>query len=299
MAEDEEGNIKINDDINSNITYFYNNFNHDHSPRSVVLKWIKIAGIAIINILILGAFAAYFRNQTLSLMDVIGIVANSMGIVTGLLGIWFFFQSEELNRKTEMSLEKITTTVNELDKNMWAMIKQTFDKFVKTETKEEKEEIKLELDKLKKIFEKNGTAANPEVLGTISRLNNRIENLERKQDRYISFEGPSPIKKKGYSGDYIEINYAVIRDVFTDHKKEFPAKAKEIKSWFPSDKLQLVSIEHFIDSLIDKYILEIQKIEKTQYFSGMDDSFDRLTYMPSAEFLNSHVNGAVRFPLKY
>jgi hypothetical protein len=77
-------------------------------------RWLTYGGIALINVLVLGLFAAYFSGQKVDLLLVIDLVGNTVATATGLLGIWYFFQAEALNMDSARTLQCITETVADL-----------------------------------------------------------------------------------------------------------------------------------------------------------------------------------------
>jgi len=154
------------------------------SSTFAVWSWVKITLIAIANVIVLGLFAAYFDGQALGLIDVIEIIANSMGIVTGLLGVWFFFLSERLNRDTSVNLERITTTVGELRTQMWEMIQKTFNRFLQGESKDEIEEVKKAIDTIRQQLNSKEEIS-PTVAQALDTLLDRINKLERQKEFVI------------------------------------------------------------------------------------------------------------------
>ena len=118
---------------------------------NTVGRWIRVAAIALLNVLVLSFLAAYFSNQRLDLMTTIGIVADTMGVVTGLLGIWFFFLAEQLNRSTAINVERTTKMVEELQKQMWNMIERTFSTLIARDEEGRQQEARVAVGALREV----------------------------------------------------------------------------------------------------------------------------------------------------
>ena len=93
--------------------------------RSRVPRWLMYAGIALINVLCLALFAAYFSGQKLDSISLLAVFGDTVGVVVGVLGIRFFVLSERLNWETARNLERTTATVDDLRNQMWGMIDRT------------------------------------------------------------------------------------------------------------------------------------------------------------------------------
>lgn len=194
-------------------------------PRSVVWRWLKIALLASVNVLILALFAGYFDNQAISLLDVIGIIADAMGIVLGLLGIWFFFLSEGLNRTTAINLERTTATVNDLRDQMWGMIQKTFNTFVERESTEQADETRQAIEQLKEQARSTNGAIPHEFVQAIDALNKRLDSIERQRESMAAITA-SPLNST--SSRVPSLRY--VKDVIKNHSLEFPMSAHRLLS---------------------------------------------------------------------
>lgn len=147
--------------------------------RFTVRNLLRVSFLAFLNILILAFFAAYFSNQRLDLIDTIGVVGDSVGVVTGLLGIWFFFQSEQLNRTTAVNLERTTATVDDLRNQMWKMIQETFASLT---TRDDGKDVELALGIVREYAKKEGNSIPDELKQALQVIESRVESLERQKD---------------------------------------------------------------------------------------------------------------------
>lgn len=199
--------------------------NHDFenkniSGESTVKQWLKVTAIAVLNVLILAFLAAYFENQPLSILGVISVIADSMGIVIGLLGIWFFFLSESLNRTTAINLERTTSTVNELRDQMWEMIQKTFNTFVERENKEKVEETKQAIEDLRKQVQKDNKPISSDVLVALEKISDRINTLEQRE-RIIA----RPLSRRISVAD---VSTRQIRELSMNLLHRFPMTASDL-----------------------------------------------------------------------
>jgi hypothetical protein len=163
-------------------------------PQFVVWLWVKLCLVAIANVIILGLFAAYFKGQPLGILDIVGIIADSSGIITGLLGIWFFFLSERLNRSTTLNMERTTATVEDLRVQMWGMIQKTFTRFLEGENKDTIEKTKQDIENLRQQLDQQNITPS-QLQQALEMLIKRIETIER-QNRDISFVQGSSMRNR-------------------------------------------------------------------------------------------------------
>jgi hypothetical protein len=195
-------------------------------PQYVVGQWVRITFIAVINIAILAAFAAYFDNQSLGLLEVISIIADSMGIVLGLLGIWFFFLSERLNRSAALNLERTTRTVEDLRVQMWEMINKTFNMFVKNESAEQADEIRNDIEQLRNQIQQQDGAIPGEVLQTIENLNKRLDSIERRNQSLGTIATP-----RSQLSDLSNVGVPsrdILMTVISENIDKFPMRFKDL-----------------------------------------------------------------------
>lgn len=227
-------------------------------PRLMVSRWLRIMALIVANLLVLAGLAAYFKNQTISLIDVIGIIADGMGIITGLLGIWFFFLSERLNRTTAINLERTTSTVNDLREQMWEMIQKTFSTFVERENREQIEETRQAIEALKEDLGKQEGSLNPQILQTLNALSRRIDTIERQRDNVVSLkplvERESPPEK--------ELSESLIKGIILDNIDKFPLDARKIYATITREGVATGSGPETMADLVDK-----------GYFVVADDTF--------------------------
>jgi len=148
-------------------------------------RYIRTASIALLNVVLLVLFASYFSNQRLELINVVGIFADSIGITTGLLGIWFYFLSEELNRSASLNLQKTADTVSDLRNQMWDMIEKSF---------YSKDDTRGEIEKIKELIQDTLDTEDPNVSmpkGDLELLLGRIGTVEESVETIRSFSTPS------------------------------------------------------------------------------------------------------------
>jgi hypothetical protein len=151
-------------------------------PAYVVWRWLRMTIAVVANVVVLALFAAYFDDQTLGLLDIISIVADAMGIILGLLGIWFFFLSERLNRTTALNLERTTASVDVLHDQMWSMIQKTFNKFVAQESEEKAEAAREQIQELKEQVKSSDSVDTDKFIQAIEALSKRIDTMERQRE---------------------------------------------------------------------------------------------------------------------
>lgn len=144
--------------------------------------WAKFLSIAVLAVLVLAFFGSYFSNQKLELITVIGIIGDSMGIATGILGILFYFMSERLNRESSRTLLRTEGIVKELHEQMWTMIERAFDTSLmarddsaKKDTEEAMEEIEKEGPQ-----ELSDAASKKSVQSALDAINKRLDTLSER-----------------------------------------------------------------------------------------------------------------------
>ncbi|HMZ08198.1 MAG TPA: hypothetical protein PK078_11315 [Anaerolineales bacterium] len=224
----------------------------DQHHEFTVKRWLQWGGIAVINVLILAFFSSYFKDEPLSLLGIISVLADSTGIVLGLLGIWFFFLSEKLNKDTAVNLEKTTSAVEELRDQMWDMIQKTFNTFVEKENKEKVEETKDAIEQLKQQVQSENKPISSDVLAALDKISDRINTLEQKEQLFVK-----PLSR---IATVSEISPKQIRQLIVDLFDQFPMSANDL-----SDKVK----EKFA---VSGSALEfIQALVNRGYFVTLDD----------------------------
>jgi hypothetical protein len=140
-----------------------------------IVRWLRIAGVAVLNVVVLAFFTAFLRNEPLGLITIISIIADSMSITLGILGIWFFFEAEKLNRTTAVQLETMSTTVNDLRYQLWQMVKDTIAKSGAMGDTWNQDEIRKSIEIIREQAE-NNKAIDPEaILNAIDGLARQME----------------------------------------------------------------------------------------------------------------------------
>ena len=223
--------------------------NRNPRPEFTVRKWLKVTLIAVINVLILAFISSYFDGQPLSLLEVISVIADSMGIVLGLLGIWFFFLSENLNRTAAINLERTTSAVSELRDQMWEMIQKTFNTFVEKENKEKVEETKDAIEQLKQQVQQDNKPISSEVLAVIDKISDRINTLEQREKLFVK-----PVSRATATSD---ISPRQIRELVIDFFDQFPMSASDLSDKIGDKIGAFGNALEFMQTLVNRGYLEI------------------------------------------
>ena len=149
--------------------------------RRSLRRWLLLGVVGVVNVLLLAFFGAYWRNEPLSIAAVISILGSAFGIALGLLGILFFFISEQLNRRTSENLEFIRTTASDLRVELWRMIQQIFDRFLIPNTTQQEEDLRSLIDDLKSKVDQV-----PDLEATIGDLEGRLAEVETQREAFQS-----------------------------------------------------------------------------------------------------------------
>ena len=84
--------------------------------------WIPFVAITTMIVLIATAVGSFYTAQSSPLLDVVGLIGDVFGIVTGLLGIWFYFESERLNRTSGKLLESADFRLKEVHERLARLV---------------------------------------------------------------------------------------------------------------------------------------------------------------------------------
>lgn len=213
---------------------------HD-STLLVVGRWFRTGVLVTANLIVLCMFAAYFQNQRLDLLEIIGIVSNSFGIITGLLGVWFFFLSERLNRTTASNLERTTAVVDDLRNQMWQMIQQTFNTFVKNDEKASAEAAEEAVEKLRNPK----TVSSEELEKATETIIKRLEVLEKQRE--ISTIAPPKVLSSAAPEFTFHAGERVHHKTFGDGvvvSSKFSNNGEEVTVAFAGKGVKRLSVNH-------------------------------------------------------
>ncbi len=76
--------------------------------------WVIMVAVTLIVAIIGTAIVSVVRPGDDPLLTVLGLVGDVIGTVTGLLGVWFYFESERLNRDSSELLQRTEAQVGEV-----------------------------------------------------------------------------------------------------------------------------------------------------------------------------------------